>query len=55
MPHGPARLGPMRCCMSEMILRSNQTMNMVATSSSANVTKTLSRRTANIPQPSDSL
>ena len=28
MPHGPARLGPMRFCMSEMTLRSNQTMNI---------------------------
>ncbi len=28
MPHGPARFGPMRFCMSLMSLRSNQIMNM---------------------------
>ena len=36
MPHGPARFGPMRFCMSPMTLRSNQIINMVATSSSTN-------------------
>ena len=33
MPHGPALFGPMRFCMPAITLRSNQTMNMAATSS----------------------
>ena len=31
IPNGPALLGPMRFCMPAMTLRSNQTMNIVAT------------------------
>ena len=31
MPNGPALFGPTRFCMPAMILRSNQTMNIVPT------------------------
>ena len=31
MPNGPALAGPMRFCMPAMALRSNQTINIVAT------------------------
>ena len=40
-PNGPARLGPMRFCMSPMILRSNQIISIVATSRNTNVITTL--------------
>ena len=40
-PKGPARLGPMRACMSEMTLRSNQIINMTETSRAPNATSTL--------------
>ena len=40
-PNGPARLGPMRFCMSEMTLRSNQTMKITDTSSTTKVISTL--------------
>ena len=46
-PNGPARLGPMRFCMSPMILRSNQIMNMTATSSNTNVMSDLDQRRCN--------
>jgi hypothetical protein len=42
MPNGPARAGPMRFCMSPMTLRSNHTINMVATSRKTKTTTTLS-------------
>ena len=40
-PQGPARFGPMRLCMSEITLRSNQIIMAVATSSATNATSTL--------------
>jgi hypothetical protein len=40
-PQGPARSGPIRLCMSEMILRSNHTMNSTETSRKANTTSVL--------------
>ena len=40
-PHGPARLGPMRACMSEITLRSNQIISMTATSNAPKTTTTL--------------
>ena len=40
-PHGPARFGPTRLCMSEMTLRSNQIISAVATSSATNAASTL--------------
>ena len=43
MPNGPALFGPMRFCMPAMTLRSNQTMNMVATSRNTKQTTTLRR------------
>ena len=43
MPNGPARLGPRRFDMSACTLRSNQIMKSTDTSSSANVTTTLTR------------
>ena len=54
-PHGPARLGPMRFCMSEMTLRSNQTMRSTATIRNAkpisDFTQTI--RTTPMSMPSD--
>ncbi len=41
MPKGPARLGPIRLCMSEITFRSNQIMSMTETSSAAKTTTTL--------------
>ena len=32
-PNGPARFGPIRSCMSEITLRSNQIINITETSS----------------------
>ena len=40
-PQGPARLGPMRLCMSEITLRSNQIISMTDTSRAAKATSTL--------------
>ena len=40
-PQGPARLGPMRLCMSEITLRSNQIIMAVAISSATKATSTL--------------
>ena len=40
-PQGPARLGPMRLCMSEMTLRSNQIISAVATRSATKATRHL--------------
>src|SRR6202789_2299449 len=37
-PHGPARFGPTRLCMSEITLRSNQIISAVATSSATKAT-----------------
>ena len=53
-PKGPARLGPMRFCMSEMTLRSNQTMNMVAISITTKVTRTLRATMPMTAQPTPS-
>ena len=41
IPKGPQRCGPMRLCMSQMALRSNQIISMTETSSAANATSTL--------------
>ncbi len=43
MPNGPALLGPIRFCIPAMTLRSNHTMNMVATSRNTKQMTTLSR------------
>ena len=43
MPKGPAVFGPMRFWRSPTTLRSNQIINMVATSRNANTTTTFSR------------
>jgi hypothetical protein len=40
-PYGPARLGPIRLCMSLMTLRSNQIINMTETMRAANAARTL--------------
>ena len=40
-PHGPARFGPTRLCMSEITLRSNQIISAVATSSATKATRHL--------------
>ena len=42
IPHGPARSGPIRFCMSEMTLRSNHTMNITAISRNTKTTITFS-------------
>jgi len=39
-PKGPARLGPMRACMSEMTLRSNQIIIITDTMRAPNTTST---------------
>ena len=39
MPNGPALFGPMRFCIPAMTLRSNQTMNIVATRATAKMTR----------------
>ena len=41
IPHGPARFGPMRFCMSPMTLRSNHTINIVAISKKTKTATTL--------------
>ena len=40
-PQGPARFGPIRLCMSEITLRSNQIISAVATSSATKATRHL--------------
>ncbi len=51
MPNGPARLGPIRLCMSEMTLRSNQIISMTDTMSAPNTTRTLTATMASTTQP----
>ena len=51
MPKGPARLGPMRLCMSEITLRSNQIINMTDTIRKPKITSTLMRTMRNTAQP----
>ena len=51
MPKGPARLGPMRLCMSEMTLRSNQIINMTETIRAPKTTSTLIKTMRNTTQP----
>ncbi len=41
IPNGPQRCGPMRLCMSEMALRSNQIIIVTAPMMAANPTRTL--------------
>ncbi len=41
MPKGPARLGPIRLCMSEMTLRSNQIISITDTIKAPKTTRTL--------------
>ena len=41
MPNGPARLGPIRLCMSEITLRSNQIISMTDTIRAPKTTSTL--------------
>ena len=55
-PKGPARLGPMRFCMSAMILRSNQTIRITETSRPAKATTTLMStiRISSRPMPPES-
>ena len=43
-PQGPARFGPIRLCMSEITLRSNQIIIAVAVSNATNATSTLTIR-----------
>jgi hypothetical protein len=43
IPKGPARLGPIRLCMSEITLRSNQIINMTETMRAPKTTSTLIR------------
>ena len=43
IPNGPARFGPIRLCMSEITLRSNQIMSITDTISAAKTTNTLTR------------
>src|SRR4051794_38919946 len=43
IPNGPALLGPTRFCMPAMILRSNQTMNIVPTRPMTKMTTTFTR------------
>ena len=50
MPKGPARLGPMRLCMSEMTLRSNQIISMTETIRAPKTTTTLIRTMRNTTQ-----
>src|SRR5262245_29352924 len=42
-PNGPALFGPTRFCMPAMILRSNQTMNIVLTRPTTKITRTFTR------------
>jgi hypothetical protein len=43
IPHGPARFGPIRLCMSESTLRSIHTLRTVTTNRSTNVARTRPR------------
>ncbi len=49
-PHGPARLGPTRACMSEITLRSNQIMSMTDTNRAPKATTTLTSTTRSSAQ-----
>ena len=51
MPKGPARLGPIRLCMSEMTLRSNQIINMTDTIRTPKTTSTLTTTMSSTAQP----
>ncbi len=51
MPKGPARLGPIRLCMSEMTLRSNQIISMTDTIRAPKTTSTLMSTMRNTTQP----
>ena len=51
MPNGPARLGPIRLCMSEMTLRSNQIISMTDTIRAPKTTSTLIRTMRSTTQP----
>ncbi len=39
IPNGPALFGPTRFCIPAMILRSNQTMNIMATRATTKITR----------------
>ena len=51
MPKGPARFGPMRLCMSEITLRSNQIISMTDTIKKPKMTSTLMSTMRNTTQP----
>ena len=51
IPKGPARLGPMRLCMSEITLRSNQIMSITATIRATKTTTTLMTTMRKTTQP----
>ena len=51
IPNGPARLGPIRLCMSEITLRSNQIISITETMRAPNTTSTLIRTMRNTTQP----
>ena len=51
MPKGPARFGPIRFCMSEMTLRSNQIINMTETSRTPNTTTTFTMTMSSTARP----
>ena len=51
MPNGPARLGPIRLCMSEITLRSNQIISITDTIKAPNTTSTLMRTMRNTTHP----
>ena len=51
MPKGPARLGPIRLCMSEMTLRSNQIISMTDTIKKPKMTSTLMSTMRKTAQP----
>ena len=50
-PKGPARLGPMRLCMSEMTLRSNQIIRITDTIRAAKTTTALMRTMRKMANP----
>ena len=50
MPHGPARSGPMRLCMSEIALRSNQIIIVTAPMQTAKEMTTLMRTISSTAQ-----
>ena len=51
IPKGPARLGPIRLCMSEITLRSNQIINMTDTIKKAKMISTLISTMRKTAQP----